>query len=341
MPKPISLKAPEAACLEALRAGAKRKALIALRARLNLPQTERALGTLASLDLAAVNGNRTWHLTPRGKTARASIAPAVRRRGRPHGLQLVPGTTAMRLLALLDRPRRGPQLTALLGVTRQRVHQLVVALSARGLIRSADPNHPTFVIALKDDPSTLLRPDQERVLSTFPETQATTLSKITHATNMSAARTAAIAASLRDAGLIAKTGTATFGDLYRLTALGSTHWQRSATARHADIPPPPFRSDRVRDVLSHLKSQGPKRTCDVGLHLGIPQQSINALMQYLKRKNAVRTASDLRRAPYELTPDGHDMLEAMITPARVPDPPSSAGRPALHGKPRSSAEAQA
>src|SRR5208283_2008671 len=127
-----------------------------------------------------------------------------------------------------------------------------VALSALGRIRSADPNYPTFVIARMDDPLTLLRPEQERVLSAFPGTEATTLSKIAVVTNMYGGKAARIAESLREAGLIEKTGRATYGDLYRLTAAGSTHWQRSAAARHADMPPPPFRSDRVRDVLSHL-----------------------------------------------------------------------------------------
>jgi len=311
MPKPISLRASEAACLEALRSDTERKVLIALRAGLNLPQTKTAIETLASLGLATINGNYTWHLTPRGKTAGILIAPAVRTRGRPPVTEVVPGTSAARLLALLDRPRRGAELPTLLGVTRQRVHQLAVALSALGLIRSADANCPTFVIALKDDPSCLLRQEQERVLSAFPETKATTLSKIALVTNMYGGKIAGIAESLRKAGLIEKTGAATHGDLYQLTPAGSAHWQRSATARRADIPPPPFRSDRVRAVLSYLESHGPTRTRDIGYRLAIPQTSINALMQYLKRKNAVRTQTDPRHAPYELTPDGLDMLAAM------------------------------
>ena len=317
MPKPISMSAPEAACLEALRSGAERKVLVALRARLNLSQTTRALGTLASLDLATINGNYTWHLTPRGKAADIVIAPAVRTRGRPPTTEFIPGTSATRLLALLDRPRRGAELATLLGVTRQRVHQVVVALAARGLVRLGDPNSPAFVIASKDDTSILLQQEQERVLSAFPETAATTLSKITAVTQMHRSEVDVIAESLRTAALIEKVGTVTYGDLYRLTTAGSTHWQRSATARHAETPPPPFRSDRVRGVLSHLEMQGPTRTRDVGLRLGIPQPSINALMQHLKRKNAVRTQSSLRHAPHELTPDGREMLVAMKRQARL------------------------
>jgi DNA-binding MarR family transcriptional regulator len=328
MQKPIALRASEAACLEALRSGTDRKTLIALRAGLDLRRTQLDLETLASSGLAAPNGDRTWHLTPRGKRVDISIAPAVRTRGRKPMTDVVPGGSACRLLASLDRPRRGAELATLLGVTRQRVHQLVVALSARGLIRSADPNYPTFVVALRDDQSTLLRPDQERVLSAFPGTEATTLSKIAVVTNMYAGKTAEIADALREAGLIEKTGRATYGDLYRLTAAGATHWQRSAAAPHADTPPLPFRSDRVRDVLSYLESQGPTRTRDVGLALGISQTSMNALMQNLKRKNTVRNQTDARRAPYELTPDGHKILAALrrrvgTPPRRESGPPPS------------------
>jgi len=122
--------------------------MIALRARLNPRQVKQALGTLASLDIATINDDRTWHLTPRGKAADILIAPAVRTRGRKPMTGLVPGTSAFHLLALLDRPRHAAELTALLGVTRQLVHQLVVALSALGLIRPADTSYPSFVIAL-------------------------------------------------------------------------------------------------------------------------------------------------------------------------------------------------
>jgi len=118
MLRPISLTAPEAACLEALGSCTERKVLIALRAGLNLRQTSRALGTLASLGLASSDAGHAWHPTPRGKRAKISIAPAVRTRGRKPLTRLVAGTSATRLLALLDRPRRGSELTTLLSVTR-------------------------------------------------------------------------------------------------------------------------------------------------------------------------------------------------------------------------------
>jgi DNA-binding IclR family transcriptional regulator len=311
MSNAVSLRAPEAACLEALRSGPERKVLVALRVGLNIRQTNLAIEALESLGLATANGHRTWHLTPRGQAADVVIASAVRKRGRPPGTGSSLGPSAVRLRALLDRPRHGAELPALLGVTRQRVHQLVVALFALDLIRLADPNCPTFAIARQDDRSVLLRQEQERVLSAFPEAEATTLSKVAVVTGMSRGKLAGIVESLRDAGLIAQSRCSTYGELYRLTAAGLAHWQRSATARQADIPPPSFRSDRIREVLSHLANRGPTRTRDIGLRLGLPHQSLNALMQYLKRRKAVRTQSGARFAPYELTPDGREMLAAM------------------------------
>jgi predicted transcriptional regulator len=305
------MSASEAASLEALRSGTQRKVQVALRAGLNIRQTNNAVRALASMGLATANGHHTWHLTPAGKAAEVVIAPAVRRRGPPPVMGAMPGPSVVRLLALLDRPRYGAELPALLGVTRQRVHQLVVALFARGNLRLADPTFPSFAIALKNDPSILLQPEQERVLSALPETEATTLSKIARAVRMTRRKTASIMELLREVGLVEQTGSASYGDVYRLTAAGSAHWQRAAGSRHADMPPPPFRSDRIRDVLSYLASHGPARTRDIGLTLGLRHQSLNALMQYLKRKKAIRTVSDTHFAPYELTPDGREMLAAM------------------------------
>jgi predicted transcriptional regulator len=310
MKNPIPLSPTEAVCLEALRSGADRKTVIALRENLNLRQTKLALGRLASLGLATTESGRAWNLTPKGKKASTRIVCVVRAGGRKRMTEPSPGSSAARLMALLDRPRRAADLTRFLGVTRQRVHQMVVNLSALGLIRCADPSFPTFAIARKDDLSTLLRRDEERVLSAFPEIYPTTLSKIAAVTKMCASKIATLAEALSLVSLIEKTGT-TDGDLYQLTATGLAHWQRSATARHANSPPPPFRSDRVHNVLTHLVSHGPTRTRDVGLKLEIPPISMNALMQYLKRKNAVRTQTDARFAPYTLTPTGHEMLAAM------------------------------
>lgn len=309
----ILLSASESACLQALREGAERKVRIALRAHLNLRQTDRSLRRLAALQLAVSNDRREWYLTPRARRAEVAIAPVTGKRGRKPGTARTPGVAAARLLALLDRPRRGTELTALLGVTRQRVHQLVVALAAFDLIRMADARFPTFVIARRDDHSILLRPDQERLLSAFPNAGVTTTSCLARVFEARIARLTAIAQSLCDAGLIEKTGATVPDGSYRLTLAGAGHWQRSATAPRAERPSLrlPFRSDRVQAVLSLLESNGRIRTRDIGATLGIGSSSINALMQYLKRKQAVRPESELHFAPYVLTDQGREILGSM------------------------------
>jgi DNA-binding MarR family transcriptional regulator len=234
----------------------------------------------------------------------------------------VPTPSESRLLALLDRPRRATELTLLLGLTRERVRQMIATLLEREFIRPGDPESPTSIVALKQDQSLLLRRDQARLLSRFPATEATTLSRIANLSRASRAQVATIADSLRVAGLIEPAGVASDRALYRLTPAGARHWQRSAMVIRADVPSPPLavRSDRVRCVLSDLNDHAPTRTRDIGLRLGIPQPSINALMQYLKRKHLIRSATDAGRAPYVLTAEGRDTLAAMLrkTSSRPP-----------------------
>jgi len=316
MSNTISLTTSEAACLNALRSGNERKALIALEAGLTIRRTDQALAVLLEHDLVTTERSRTWHLTPRGRDADIAIKPVVRTRGRPLNTGAAPGAAGSRMLALLDRPRRGAELAQLLGVSRQRIHQLIADLAALGLIRLADPDFPTFLVARKDDASLLLRPDQERVLSVFPAAAATTLSKITAAVQMPLEKVVGLVHSLREVGFIEKTGTAVHGELYRLTPAGATHWQRSTAERQADLPSLPFRSQRVQAVFACLDRDGPIRTRDVGLALGIPQPIINGLMQTLKRRGMVRTETDARHSPYILTPAGVAMLAAMERQAK-------------------------
>jgi DNA-binding IclR family transcriptional regulator len=319
MPKDILPRIPEAAHEGTLCSGTERNVRVVLRVGFGLPPSATASGTLGLSGPGGADGHRSRQRPPGEKAADA----AVRKRGRPRGTKAVLNPAEARLLALLDRPRHGAKLPALLGVTRQRIHQLVGTLSALDLVRSADPDYPGFALARKDDPSTLLRPDQEHVLSAFPRGRATTtLPRIAAAARMSRAQAGTILEALSKAGLVEKAEVTIFGDSYRLTADGAAHWQRSPTAPRALIagPPLPFRSDRIRNILSLLADQGPTRTRDIGLELGVAPPSLNALMQYLKRKKAVRTQSDVRGAPYELTPDGREMVAAMQrwwgTPAR-------------------------
>ncbi len=246
-------------------------------------------------------------------------------RGRKHSPRYCPTPSEARLLALLDRPRHGSELGPLLGVTRERVRQLITSLLEHDVIRSGDPVHAVSVIARKDDPSLLLSMEQERLLNRFPDSEATTLSRIANLGHIPMGRIARVADALCAAGLIETEGESAGGALYRLTAAGAAHWQRSAGVRRAEPPPAPplpVRSDRVRSVLADLERHGPTRTCDIGQRLGIAHQSLNALMQYLKRKRLAQTEAGAWRAPYVLTDEGRKTLAALRQPAEAAAPAS-------------------
>ena len=79
----------------------------------------------------------------------------------------------------------------------------------------------------------------------------------------------------------------------------------AAQRNHASV-----KSDRVRKVLSMILDSGaahPRRD----RYARIPRQSINALMQYLKRKHLVEKISSEFEAPYSLTNKGRAALAEM------------------------------
>ena len=64
-------------------------------------------------------------------------------------------------------------------------------------------------------------------------------------------------------------------------------------------------------MLSAILDVGTLRIRDVMKVLGIERQSINALMQYLKRKELVRKNGEGYNASYLLTDKGHTTLLEM------------------------------
>ncbi len=317
MPAPVSLPSAEAACLQALRAGFGRPTVIALRCGHSVERIGRALATLSDLHLAKKGEDGVWGLIERGGTVPVSVLPEAGTRGRKPLRTVVPGSTAARLLALLEKPRHRADLPGLLGVTRERVRQLVVSLSAAGLIRGPGSGDPIFALALAGDPVVLLTYAQERVSSAFGEEKPTTLSRLAAVAHRSPAVMAEIAEFLRDAGLIEQVGRTAYGELWRLTPAGRSHWQRSPDVAEAEEPPLMFRSGRVANVLAYLAEQGASRTIGVARALDIPPQSANALMQYLKRRGIVRVQSDAFRSPYVLTDEGRELLAAMTQRAKA------------------------
>lgn len=320
MSNPTPLEAPEAACLRTLRSTTGRKSVIALHAGLNLRQTDCALRTLASLSLAQVDPARVWSATEEGRQATIEQAAPPKRRGRRRQERPTVGSAAERMLALLDRPRYGRDLITLLGVTKQRVHQLAVVLSVAGKLRSLPGASLTFAVARADDPTPLLTAHQARVLSAFPDGEATTLPQLKRASRLGGAAFTPLLEALEAAGLIKRAGGSAKAALYRLTQPGAQHWQRETTESVAEPPALPYRSNRIMAALGYIDRHGPVSIRDLAVALDVEGQSMNALVQRLKGQGMVRPASNTFHAPYVLTDAGREVLSVIRRRTRAQDP---------------------
>ena len=302
----LVLTKSQAACLIALRNGKVSKPEIAIQAKLDLIRTATALGTLARLGLAKQDQAKRWHTTARGKTCRfKTVLDRLRRNSR------IPGPGGRRLLKLLDRPMRGNEIVEKLGVSHQRVRQLVIKLHAQGRVTFGDPENPFWIIRRADDRTPLLSRDEEHVLSAIPREYVTNVTKIRLAARMPENKVQKILERLIASRFVDEFEGLQGNRVYRLTEAGKNHPQRDESARRAAVPRLPVESDRVRKVLSTILDSGALRIRDVTDVLRIPRESINALMQYLKRKHLVKKTGPGFDAPYSLTDEGRAALAEM------------------------------
>jgi DNA-binding IclR family transcriptional regulator len=302
----LILTQPQAACLIALRHGKESQPQIAIGAKLALGKTATALRTLAQLGLAERDEARRWHATPRGKTCCFDTVPDRRRRN--GGL---PGPGGRRLLELLDRPLRGSEIVEKLGITHQGVRQLLIKLHACGHVRFADPENPFWLVMRAGDTMSVLSRNEERVLSAVPREYATDAIKIRIAAGVPDAEIAQILERLLVRRLIETSNGLRGNRVYRVTEAGWKHPQCVPSASRAQAPRPPVESDRVRKVLSVIFDSGEMRIRDVTNTVSVPHQSINALMQYLKRKRLVKKSGRDLHSPYALTAEGIAALAEM------------------------------
>jgi DNA-binding MarR family transcriptional regulator len=302
----LVLTESQADCLVALRGRNESKTRIAIQAELDLYKTAAALEKLAELGLAGRGETNRWHPTGRGRNCRFETVPDRIRRGSAR-----PGPAARRLLELLDRPMRGIELAERLGVTLQRVHQLVVKLHAQGLVKFGDRERVLQVVSRADDQTILLSRDEKRVLSAIPDAYATNAKKIRLAVLLPQERVQQILDRFVARSFIAALYGLADDTVYRITAAGLEHPQRDRGARRAQPPRLPVESDRVHAVLSAILDARSLRIRDLRDALKIPHASINALMQYLKRKALVQKTSREMNAPYSLTDKGLEALTEM------------------------------
>ncbi|MCL2714473.1 MAG: hypothetical protein FWD68_07820 [Alphaproteobacteria bacterium] len=198
-----------------------------------------------------------------------------------------------------------------MGVSHQRVHQLIVQLHASGHVCYADPTRPWWMVMTAQDTTPFLSHDTERVLSVLPQGYGTDVKKISVALQMPTQDVEASIHTLLDQALAREDCVAEGPAIYSLTPAGETHPQRvphraPAKAAHLTVG-----SERVRTVLAIIQESGALRIRDATERLGMPHQSLNALFQYLKRKRLIAKTDDGFFAPYSLTNNGHTTLTEM------------------------------
>jgi predicted transcriptional regulator len=206
---------------------------------------------------------------------------------------------------------KGNEIVEKLGVTHQRVRQLLIKLHAQGRVAFGDLENPFWIVMRASDKTPLLSPDEEHVLSAIPGYYATNVTKIRIVARMSEDDVQPMLNRLIIRRLVEAFEGLQGNREYRITATGLKHPQRRHPGRQAKAPRLPVESDRVRNVLSAILDAGALRIRDVTDIVRIPRESMNALMQYLKRKDLVEKIGDEFNAPYTLTDKGHSALAEM------------------------------
>ena len=307
MPKDrnLVLTQPQAACLIALREGIETPPKIAMEAKLALAKTSAVLRMLARLGLAERGPTKRWHTTRRGKACRFETAPDRPRRN------TLPGPGGRRLLELLDRPMKGREIVEKLGTTRQAVRQLLIKLYAQGRVSFGDPENLFWIVMRAGDKTSLLSREEERVLSAVPREYATDVTKIRIAARVPESEAGRLLERLLVRRFVEASNGLGGTRLYRITNAGLRHPQCAHSINLAPPPRLPVESERIHKVLSAIFDFGALRIIDVTTKLGMPRQSINALMQYLKRKQLVKKSDHNLHSPYTLTSEGLAALAEM------------------------------
>ncbi len=216
-----------------------------------------------------------------------------------------------RLLNVLSRPATFKELALSLGVTHQRVRQLVDRLVAKDLIKISDKASSNIAIARIDDPTVLLNELQARALSALIVDQKSLTRSVGTTLKTDESEATVVLSELKFNHLVTKVEHFDGRDAWMLTEEGIIHPQRRQTARTAKLAPTGIKSERSINVLSLLANDGPTRGKDISGALNLDRTSLNAFMQYLKRKGWIRKAGTALADPYELTEAGLKVLDGL------------------------------
>jgi DNA-binding MarR family transcriptional regulator/predicted transcriptional regulator len=300
----IALTGPQADCLIILRSRSCTIPKLAIEAKIAISKARTTLRKLTELGLTEQDEAKLWTATANGRICRFETIP-----DQPNGRSMGPG--AQRLLALLDRPIHGRDIARRLGLTHQRVRQLILKLHAQGRVTFGDPESPSWLVRRADDNSPTLSRDEERVLSALPRQHATDVRRLRVTAKLAEEEIKAIVGILNAAGLAEAVEGLRRAPVFRITAAGLEHPQYIRFGRRAPASRLPVQSDRVRRVLQTISEAGAVRIRDLGGLTQISRRSINAVMQYLKRKELVAKAGLEFDAPYALTVQGRAVLAEM------------------------------
>ncbi len=326
---PWVLTKSQAACLMILRNPGFSQRRIAGAAKLDLKKTETALRKLAELGLATRSNSKLWTATATGEICvfETVADPRVKEAGR---LRPTPSSNSIWRTSRNTTPgprspdpaadvcsicwigRRAPPTShASQGCPPERVGQLFLHLQAHGRIVFVDPDHPSWPIKRGDDESAALARDETRVLSAVPAERAADVSSLTMVKTLARCDIEGILDRLVEGGLVETVESPSGAPAFRLTAAALKHPKYVPSKRLPPPPPLPVRSDRVCLVLQTIADADALRIRDVKHLTKIPQRSINALMQYLKRKRLVVKVGDGFDDPYRLTKQGDATLTEM------------------------------
>lgn len=184
-------------------------------------------------------------------------------------------------------------------------------LCAQGYVKFGDLEDLSWWVMRAEDETPLLTREEERVLSAIPGAYATNAVNIRRRTRLAGDRIETALERLVDSGFVEDVGEFNGAALFRATAAGLGHPQNRQDIRDAEAPRLPVHSDRVRAVLSAIETAGALRIRDVKEIMRLPQKSINALAQYLKRKGLIQKTGEFFKDPYVLTVMGRFTLAEM------------------------------
>ncbi len=121
---------------------------------------------------------------------------------------------------------RGSVIAEKLGVTRQRVRQLIVRLHAQGRIAFGDPDGPFWIVMRVEDKSVVvLSHDEERALSALSGERAADAARIRAAVRLPGSKVEQILARLIGGGVAEGFEGLRGLSVFRVTATGLEHPQ--------------------------------------------------------------------------------------------------------------------